>query len=97
MKFRVVIEPRALADIQEAIDYYDEQQIGLGKKFNSAVERHIKYLYKNPFFRIAYKDYRILPINKFPFILFFYIDETKNTVYIISVFNTYQDTNKYPK
>ena len=50
MIFNVVIEPRALADIQDAINYYDEQQIGLGERFKRAVNTHIGYLYKNPFF-----------------------------------------------
>lgn len=29
--FTLVIDPRALRDIQEGIDYYDEQQAGLGE------------------------------------------------------------------
>ena len=32
MNFTVVIEPHALADIQNGIDYYDDQRIGLGEK-----------------------------------------------------------------
>ncbi len=46
MKFNVVIEPRALRDIQDAINYYDEQQVGLGEKFKRAFDKHISYLYK---------------------------------------------------
>ncbi len=41
MPFTIVIEKRALKDIQNAIDYYDEQAAGLGKKFNSAISKHI--------------------------------------------------------
>lgn len=31
MIYKIVIEPRAILDIQNAIDYYDSKQIGLGE------------------------------------------------------------------
>lgn len=31
MIYKAIIEPRAIFDIQEAIDYYDFKQIGLGE------------------------------------------------------------------
>jgi hypothetical protein len=31
MNFIILIDPRATQDVQEAINYYDNQQIGLGK------------------------------------------------------------------
>ena len=33
MIYKVVIEPRAILDIQDAIDYYDSKQNGLGTYF----------------------------------------------------------------
>jgi len=35
MAFTLIIDTRAISDIQEAIDYYDEQQTGLGKRFEA--------------------------------------------------------------
>ena len=57
MSFKIVIEPRAIFDIQEAVDYYDFKQIGLGEYFIQELEEHIEILRKNPFFQIRYKDY----------------------------------------
>jgi len=37
MPYRVIVEPVALKDIQQGINYYDDQQIGLGEKFEAAV------------------------------------------------------------
>ncbi len=31
MPFKIKLEPEAVADIQDAIDWYNEQQSGLGK------------------------------------------------------------------
>ena len=64
MKYIVVIEDNALRDIQEAIDYYDDQQIGLGKKFENNVHKSIVTLTKNPHYQIRYNDIRCLPTIK---------------------------------
>ncbi len=55
MIYKVVIEPRAILDIQDAIDYYEFNQIGLGEHFYQVVEKHIETLVKNPFFQIDTK------------------------------------------
>lgn len=41
MAFSIVIDRRAILDIQEAIDYYDEQQAELGKRFEAALNRNL--------------------------------------------------------
>lgn len=97
MSYKIVIEPRAITDIQEAVDYYDFKQIGLGAYFFQTLEEHIEVLSKKPLFQIRYKDYRGLPIQKFPFIIFYFTDEEKKIVYIVSVFNTTLNPKKYPK
>ena len=84
-------------DVQEAIDYYDKQQIGLSKKFYSALDKHIASIAANPFYQLRYKDYRALPLKFFPFLILFYIDESSNTVFIAAVFHTKQNTKKLPK
>ena len=97
MIYKVVIEPRAILDIQDAIDYYDSKQNGLVTYFFQVVEEHIITLTKSPFFQIGYKDYHGFPIRKFPFILLYYIDEKLKIIYIMSVFNTSLNPIKYPK
>jgi hypothetical protein len=97
MSYKIVIEPRAIIDIQAAVDYYDFKQIGLGEYFYTTLEEHIDVLKINPLFQVRYKDYHGLPIKKFPFIIFYFVDEEKKIVYIISIFNTFLNPNKYPK
>lgn len=97
MIYKVEIEPRAILDIQDAIDYYDSKQNGLGELFYKVVDQHIVTLTKSPFFQIRYKDYHGFPIRKFPFIIFYFIDEKLNTIFIVSVFNTSLNPIKYPK
>jgi toxin ParE1/3/4 len=94
MAFQIVVETTAIQDIQAAIDYYDKQQIDLGKRFNTVLDEHILTIGKNPYFQIIYKDYRSLPIKKYPYIIIFYLDVKINTVYITAVFQTDQNPDK---
>ena len=97
MSYKIVIEPRVIIDIQDAVDYYDFKQVGLGSYFFLTLEEHIEVLINNPLFQIRYNDYRGLPIQKFPFIIFYFTDEEKKVVYIVAVFNTSLNPKKYPK
>lgn len=55
MIYKIVIEPRAILDIQNAIDYYDSKQIGLGEYFYKVVSEHIETLIKSHFFKSVIK------------------------------------------
>ena len=41
MSYAVVIDPLAIQDIQQAIEYYDAQQTGLGLRFEAALDKHL--------------------------------------------------------
>jgi hypothetical protein len=46
MAYTVTINDNALHDIQKAIDYYDDQQIGLGEKFEKDLKKEL-YISEN--------------------------------------------------
>ncbi len=88
MVYTLVIDPEAISDIQKAIDYYNEQQIGLGKRFEASVNKHLEILKKNPFFHTRYDGVRCLPLQKFPFMVHFTVDEDQQAVTVRAVFHT---------
>ncbi len=91
MAFTTVLDPRAMQDIQQAIDYYDEQELGLGEQFEDFVnECHIK-LEQNPFFQVRYDDIHCLPLKKYPYMIHFSINEQKQLITVMAVFNTARD------
>ncbi len=97
MAYNTDIDPRALADIQEAMDYYEDKVTGLGDKFKEAFDKTLKHIALNPFYQIIYKDYRGLIIKEFPlYQVIFYIHEQKQTVYVDAVFLAIQDPVKKP-
>ena len=44
MKFKVIYNPEVYNDLQEAIDYYNEQQPGLGKRFFITAKKQLNSL-----------------------------------------------------
>jgi hypothetical protein len=50
MNFLIQLEPDVFNDVQEAILYYDKQQIGLGIRFFQSVSSAIETLSLNPFY-----------------------------------------------
>jgi toxin ParE1/3/4 len=65
-KFVIDVEPEALDDIQNAIDYYNSCKPGLGKRFYNIVDKHFSFLQKNyTSFAIRYDDIRCLKVEKF--------------------------------
>lgn len=95
MEFKVLISPRALEELEEALEYYSEIPTAL-KAFSLAFDNSLSTLSTNPYFEVRYKNVRALPIEKFPYLIFFTVDEAIKLVHIRSVFNTYQNPVKYP-
>lgn len=91
MSFTVLLDPRALKDIQESINYYDEQEPGLGKVFENNLDKHFKILKNNPFFQVRYDNVHCMPISKFPHMIHFTINEKRNEVVIRAIFHTSRD------
>jgi mRNA-degrading endonuclease RelE of RelBE toxin-antitoxin system len=91
MHFTIRIEPEAGEDIQEGIDWYNEQQTGLGKEFHAAVKAHIKKLQTNPFYQVRYDNVHCLPLKKYPYMIHFTINEESRVVVVHAVLNTSRD------
>ncbi len=97
MIYSIVIHPDAIQDIQEAIDYYDEQEPGLGRRFEEAVHKHFRLLEKNPVFQIRYDNVRCLPMKKFPYMVHFTIDEKFRVIKVWALFHTSVSPGKWRK
>lgn len=88
-KYKVKIEPEALADIQEITDWYNEVQAGLGKRFQNTAIKQINSLNKDPqIYAKRYKKIRCVVIKKFPFMAHFYFNDENHTVEVLAVIST---------
>jgi len=98
MAYTLIFDAEAYLDIEQAYNYYfDQVSPNVAELFNNDLQDAFKALQINPFYQIRTKNYRALPLKKFPFLLFFEVFEQQPKVKILALFNTNQDTEKYPK
>lgn len=93
-KFKLIIEDRAIDDIQDVINYYDLILAGLGLKFKNQAISEMRLLVFNPNkFRISYSDVRVFQLKKYPYLIHYRVSETSKTVNIVSIFHTSRNPN----
>ena len=94
MKFKVIFHPEVANDIQEAIDWYNFKQNGLGNRFLIAVKKQLKILEKSALhYAVRYDNIRCMPLHKFPFMIHFRVNDNQRIVNVEAIFNT----NRNPK
>lgn len=95
MNYLLEIRDKALEEINESYEYYEEQQIGLGDYFTSDVYKTIRYIQKFPLhFNKFIKNYRQAKTDKFPFLVVYEIEEENEVIIIISIFHTSRNPKK---
>jgi hypothetical protein len=95
MEFTILLDPRAIEDIQESIAYYEQQEPGVGNRFEHELHKHLSILKKDPFFQIRYDQVRCLPLRKFPHMIHFTTHKSKKIVVVRAVFHTSKDPGKW--
>jgi len=90
-KYKVVIAPRAIEEVQSAIDYYNSKQKGLGKRFLVEFKYTVSKIKRNPFYQIRYDDVRCLLVRGFPYMTHFSVEDNGHKVYVHAVIHTSLD------
>ena len=81
---KIKIHELATKEFDEAIDWYESQSIGLGKRFRKAVIDQINKVKKNPtWFLVEEDDIYKAYIPKFPYKILFTLD--KETIIIWAI------------
>ncbi|MDQ6902246.1 MAG: type II toxin-antitoxin system RelE/ParE family toxin [Bacteroidota bacterium] len=87
----VIFSSAAIDDVEQAVAYYEEKQVGLGKRFAAHVQVALNSIKRNPHFAsVCYDTIRCARIKKFPFLVHYHIDEDALIVSIIAVYSTYK-------
>lgn len=96
MVYNLIISPRAQKEIEKAIAYYIPNYSDIPNNFIIQLQNVYKTLKTNPFFKIRYKNIRSLKLKRYPYSIYFTINENNNTVKIISCFHLKQNPKKQP-
>lgn len=97
MPFKVTISPRAQVEIEGAITFYAERSTEAPTAFILALEQAFQSLAISPYFAIKYKQIRSIPLQNFPFALFFTINQISNTVEIRACFHHKRNPQVRPR
>lgn len=96
MGYSITVSPRALHEMETAIDFYALNSNDAPKKFIAAIAQAYANLETNPNKRIRYKNIRAIALKKFPYLLYFVINKQQHTVRILSCFHYKRNPAKKP-
>ena len=82
------VSPEAEEQLSEYYRWYEKQRAGLGSEFLHSVDDAIKFLKKNPLaFQKRIKKYRISLTERFPFGVFYLVNEEKKIILVAAVYH----------
>ena len=85
MRYRLIVRPEAEADLQEAFDWYERHVPGLGAGFLAAIDGTMNSILSNPLqYPIMYRNARRALTRRFPYQVFFVIQEDLITIVAVS-------------
>lgn len=96
MVYKIIVSPRAQSEIIDAIDFYAVHSVDAPNNFILQLQKGYEILAINPFFRLQYKSVRALKLKKFPYSLYYTIDEKNSCVRVLSCFHNKRNPSKRP-
>ena len=96
--YTLAFKEEVYSDIKVSYDWYEKQQIGLGEDFLRSLESSYSQISREPkVYQNIYKLVRRKLINRFPYALFFVLNEKKKSITIIAVMHTKRNPNSWTK
>jgi ParE toxin of type II toxin-antitoxin system, parDE len=93
IRYKELISEEAKQDIAAAMSYYGYKSKGLDLKFFVEFPKSVIRILEHSFsFRQIFKQFRQTSVRKFPYIIFYEIENDKVIIY--AVFNTWQNPKK---
>ena len=90
---RLLVAPRAEADIREAFAWYEARSPGLGHDFLRCVEAKLILIAQSPhLFRPRFRSYRLAATRRFPYAIYFIWNEAAGVVAVRRILHFKQDT-----
>ncbi len=94
MTYTLTLRKEAELDIDAQFDFYEQKRRGLGHDFLLCVEEALDKLHRNPLiYRKLHKELRRLPIRRFPYRVFYLVQDQHITV--IAIFHARKDPSSW--
>ena len=87
MVFNILLSKKATAELEDAIEYYNQINKKLGERFYLELLENLNYIRTNPFlFQLKFDTFREIPLKKFPFIIVYEIID--HSIIVNAVFHS---------
>jgi len=92
MAYKLITKTAAELDITDALDWYEEQKVGLAAELFEEIDKAFKIIEREPeLFQLRYKNIRIVFTERFPYGIHYTIEDDKVFVHAV------MKTSKKPK
>jgi plasmid stabilization system protein ParE len=89
MAYQIKISQQAEKELDEVMGWYEEEKSGLGITFLNHFFNWIAYLKDNPYlYQEIYKKYRRVLMKKYPYAIYYSIEEQKQKVTVLAIWHT---------
>lgn len=87
--YNSIILPLAKKDIRDSAHWYENKQQGLGKRFTAIIRDRVHLIQQKPeSFNVKYDNVRTAVLTDFPFMIHYWIDESRKVIIISAVLHT---------
>jgi plasmid stabilization system protein ParE len=94
MSYQIVLSALAIQELEAAVDWYNECEPGLGKRFIEAIDKRLGVIAETPgIFAIKASGYNEIVVEKFPFLIVYKIIADRNVVRVLHIFHTSRNPN----
>ncbi len=95
MPFKIKTSLKAIKELNEAVDWYTEQQVGLAELFRDYFKKEILGILNLPeSFPVIKRGYREVLMEKFPYFIVYSINKKEEIITIVSIFHTSRNPGK---
>jgi len=92
MTYDIIIDTDAFNDLEEIINWYEMQQEGLGLDLLSEFNQYTEKIMMNPkTYEKYYQQFRKALLNRFPYAIYYGIDETLAQIKIIGIYHSHRN------
>lgn len=88
---------RAELEIFEACEWYEKKRRGLSAHLLKEIRSILAFIADNPnqYAKKYQTELHFAPLHKFPFIVIYWFDDSKDSVFVVSIFHTSRNPKNY--
>jgi len=93
--YHVILHPKAIAEFDDAYEWYGKESKELGKRFSEAVLSELNTIQNNPeIFQTKRGDFREAILEEFPYVIVYILNKKTNTIKISAIYHTSRHPRK---